>query len=402
MSAVAPYAALSVAADPTPALVDVVRRRLVAEHAVPTRARLAGAVAEAGVIGGDAVLGAVTAVADELVGLGPLAALLADPDVTDVVVNGADDVWIDRGGGLERVAVRLADDAAVRRLAERLTAQAGRRLDDALPYADVTLPRGVRLHAVLPPVSPRPLLSLRVPREQAWSLDDLVAVGALPPALADVLASVVRAKVAFLVTGGTGTGKTTLLAGLLGRAAPTERVVLVEELPELRPALPHVVRLQARTANAEGAGEITLSDLVRQTLRMRPDRIVVGEARGAEVVDLLRALNSGHEGGCGTLHANGIADVPARVEALATAAGVGRAAAHSLLASAVDVVVHLVRDRSGQRRVSAVGVLDRGADGLVFAVEALVSPSGGGALERHAGASRLERILRDRGEPWPL
>jgi pilus assembly protein CpaF len=363
---------------------------------------LAGAVAEAGVIGGDAVLGAVTAVADELVGLGPLAALLADPDVTDVVVNGADDVWIDRGGGLERVAVRLADDAAVRRLAERLTAQAGRRLDDALPYADVTLPRGVRLHAVLPPVSPRPLLSLRVPREQAWSLDDLVAVGALPPALADVLASVVRAKVAFLITGGTGTGKTTLLAGLLGRAAPTERVVLVEELPELRPALPHVVRLQARTANAEGAGEITLSDLVRQTLRMRPDRIVVGEARGAEVVDLLRALNSGHEGGCGTLHANGIADVPARVEALATAAGVGRAAAHSLLASAVDVVVHLVRDRSGQRRVSAVGVLDRGADGLVFAVEALVSPSGGGALERHAGASRLERILRDRGEPWPL
>jgi pilus assembly protein CpaF len=379
-----------------------VRRRLVAEHAVPTRARLAGAVAEAGVIGGDAVLGAVTAVADVLVGLGPLAALLADPDVTDVVVNGADDVWIDRGGGLERVAVRLADDAAVRRLAERLTAQAGRRLDDALPYADVTLPRGVRLHAVLPPVSPRPLLSLRVPREQAWSLDDLVAVGALPPALADVLASVVRAKIAFLVTGGTGTGKTTLLAGLLGRAAPTERVVLVEELPELRPALPHVVRLQARTANAEGAGEITLSDLVRQTLRMRPDRIVVGEARGAEVVDLLRALNSGHEGGCGTLHANGIADVPARVEALATAAGVGRAAAHSLLASAVDVVVHLVRDRSGQRRVSAVGVLDRGADGLVFAVEALVSPSGGGALERRAGASRLERILRDRGEPWPL
>jgi pilus assembly protein CpaF len=362
---------------------------------------LAGAVAEAGVIGGDAVLGAVTAVADELVGLGPLAALLGDPDVTDVVVNGADDVWIDRGGGLERVAVRLADDAAVRRLAERLTAQAGRRLDDALPYADVMLPRGVRLHAVLPPVSPRPLLSLRVPPERAWSIDELVAVGALPAPLADVLGCVVRAKVAFLVTGGTGTGKTTLLAALLGRAAPTERVVLVEELPELRPALPHVVRLQARTANAEGAGEITLSDLVRQTLRMRPDRIVVGEARGAEVVDLLRALNSGHEGGCGTLHANGIADVPARVEALATAAGVGRAAAHSLLASAVDVVVHLTRDRSGQRRVSAVGVLDRDADGLVSAVEALVHPPGALVVERRAGAPRLERILSERGERWP-
>jgi pilus assembly protein CpaF len=384
-------------------LAGAVRRRLVAERAAPTPAALAGAVVDAGVLGGSAVLGATASVADELVGLGPLTTVVADPLVTDVVVNGAHEVWCDRGDGLEPTQARFPDDAAVRRFAERLAAYAGRRLDDAQPFVDVGLPGGVRLHAVLPPVAaPGPLLSVRIPRREAWSLADLVDAGGLAEPLADLLGAVVSARLAFLVTGGTGTGKTTLLSALLGCVDPRERVVLVEEIPELRPALPHVVRLQARGANAEGSGAVSLSDLVRETLRMRPDRVVVGEARGAEVVVLLRALNSGHEGGCGTVHANGIADVPARIEALATAAGVERRAAHSLLGSAVDVVVHARRDRVGRRWVAAVGVLTRDSDGLVRPVVAVQVPAAGLAPVPADGVGALRALLSERGEPCPL
>ena len=209
--------------------------------------------------------------------------------------------------------------------------------------------------------------------------------------MARVLALLVAARRAFLVSGGTGTGKTTLLAALLSRADPVERLVLVEDSAELRPAHPHVVALEARPPNVEGAGEITLRDLVRQALRMRPDRLVVGEVRGAEVVDLLAALNTGHEGGCSTLHANSSADVPARLEALGVTAGLSRDAVHAQIAAALHVVVHLVRDDE-RRRVSEIGVLSAGRDGRVRSIPALLHGRGG-ATTAGPAAGVLDELL---------
>jgi pilus assembly protein CpaF len=351
-------------------LLGRVRERLVVEGGTATPARVAAALRDVGggLHGDVEVLQVMRALQSEIVGAGPLQPLLGDPDVTDVLVNAPDEIWVDRGGGLTRVAVRFADEAAVRRLAVRLAAPTGRRLDDAQPWVDARLPDGVRLHAVLPPVSPRgTCLSLRVPRRRVFVLDELVDAGSLPPDGRDLLGRLVASRTAFLISGGTGTGKTTLLSALLSLVPAGERLLLVEDAGELAPDHPHVVRLEARPANVEGAGEVTLRDLVRQALRMRPDRVVVGEVRGAEVVDLLAALNTGHEGGCGTLHANSAVDVPARLEALAAVAGLDRAALHSQLASGLRVAVHLVRSASGARRVAEVCVLARGADGLVVA-----------------------------------
>ena len=351
-------------------LVERVRRRLAASGTPPTAAAVAAALREeGGALRGDAeLLPVLRLLQSEIVGAGPLEPLLADERVTDVLVNAPDDVWVDRGSGLERAEVRFADDLAVRRLAQRLAAPTGRRLDDAQPWVDARLPGGVRLHAVLPPVAPAgTCLSLRVARTRVFTLPELVAAGSLPPDGAELLERLVASRAAFLVSGGTGTGKTTLLSALLSLVDPGDRLLLVEDAGELVPAHPHVVRLEARPPNLEGAGEVTLRDLVRQALRMRPDRLVVGEVRGAEVVDLLAALNTGHEGGCGTLHANSASDVPARLEALAAVAGLGREALHSQLASALRVVVHLARGRSGRRRLAEVCVLHRGSDGLVRA-----------------------------------
>ncbi|GAA3299598.1 hypothetical protein GCM10020295_38200 [Streptomyces cinereospinus] len=280
------------------------------------------------------------------------------------------------------------DAAAVRRLAQRLAAVAGRRLDDARPWVDARLPDGTRLHAVLPPVAVgSTCLSLRVVRPRAFTLAELVAAGTVPPGGDRVLRALLRARLSFLISGGTGTGKTTLLSALLGLVGPDERIVLAEDSAELRPDHPHVVRLETRPANQEGAGLVTLQDLVRQALRMRPDRLVVGEVRGAEVVHLLAALNTGHEGGCGTVHANAAADVPARLEALGTAAGLDRAALHSQLAAALSVVLHLVRDRDGRRRIAEVQVLERDASGLVRTVPALRWGTDAFVRERGWGAA---------------
>lgn len=354
-----------------PALLEGVRRRVAATGGPPTAAAVAAALREeGGALRGDAeLLPVLRLLQSEIVGAGPLEPLLRDPLVTDVLVNAPDAVWVDRGDGLERTAVRFPDDAAVRRLAQRLAAPTGRRLDDAQPWVDARLPGGVRLHAVLPPVAPAgTCVSLRVARPRVFTLAELVAAGSLPVDGAELLGRLVASRAAFLVTGGTGTGKTTLLSALLSLADGRDRLLLVEDAGELAPAHPHVVRLEARPANLEGAGEVSLRDLVRQALRMRPDRVVVGEVRGAEVVDLLAALNTGHEGGCGTLHANSARDVPARLEALAAVAGLDRAALHSQLASGLRLAVHLVRDRrTGGRRVAEVCVLARGADGLVVA-----------------------------------
>lgn len=350
-----------------PGVVDEVRERLARTPGDLTPHRVAEALRETGQPVGDATVLAVhEALRRDVVGAGPLEPLLRMPGVTDVLVNGPAEVYLDRGQGLEPADVRFGDEAAVRRLAQRLAGSGGRRLDDATPYADVRLADGTRFHAVLAPVArPGTVVSLRVPRARGFTLDELVAAGTLTAEGVRLLRAVVAARVAFLVTGGTGTGKTTLLSSLLSLVPPGERIVLVEDSGELRPVHPHVVALEARPPNIEGAGEITVQALVRQALRMRPDRLVVGEVRGGEVVDLLAALNTGHEGGCGTLHANSAADVPARVEALALAAGLGRAAAHSQLSSAVQAVLHLSRRADGVRVLREVAVPERDADGRV-------------------------------------
>ncbi|MFY1678100.1 TadA family conjugal transfer-associated ATPase [Streptomyces sp. WMMC905] len=375
-------------------MLDGVRRWLVESGADPTPARVAQALREQGrVLGDTEILGAARRLRSELVGSGPLEPLLADPSVTDVLVSAPDRVWVDRGRGLERTSVRFADADAVRRLAQRLAATAGRRLDDARPWVDARLSDGTRLHAVLPPVAVGcACLSLRVVRPRAFTLDELVAAGTVPPGGDRLLRALVGARLSFLVSGGTGSGKTTLLSALLGLVGARERIVLAEDSGELRPDHPHVVRLEARPANQEGAGLVTLEDLVRQALRMRPDRLVVGEVRGREVVALLAALNTGHEGGSGTVHANAAADVPARLEALGTAAGLDRAALHSQVSAAVSVLVHLVRGADGRRRIAEIRVLERDSSGLVRTVPAL--RWGERAFRAERGWDRLRRLLR--------
>lgn len=376
-------------------LLEAVRDRLAGAPGDITPHRVAGALRASGRPVGDAtVLAVFEALRQEVVGAGPLEPLLRLEGVTDVLVNGPDQVLVDVGDGL-RVAedVRFTDDGAVRRLAQRLAAQAGRRLDDAVPYVDCRLPDGTRFHAVLAPVArPGTLLSLRVPVTRRLDLDDLVGAGAVTPAGARLLRGVVERRLAFLVSGGTGSGKTTLLGAMLGLAPARERLVVVEDSSELRPVHDHVVALEARPANVEGAGEVTLRTLVRQALRMRPDRLVVGEVRGAEVVDLLAALNTGHEGGCGTIHANGATDVVPRIEALAQAAGLPRAAAHSQIAAALDVLLHLVRGPDGRRRLAEVAVPVRRDDGSVDARTAVTFTPEGRTVVHPAG-DRLADLL---------
>ena len=348
-----------------PALVLRVTERLALDGHPPSAAAVAGAArAEGAVLGAAGLHALATDVRAELTGLGPLQPLL-DGDVSDVLVNAPDEVWVDRGSGLQRAPVRFRDEAAVRRLAQRLAASAGRRLDIGRPSVDARLAGGVRLHAVVPPLSPSgTLISLRVLRRKAFGLDELVGCGTVLPELAGLLEALVISRASFLVTGGTGTGKTTVLAALLSLVPAAERIVLVEDAGELAPDHPHLLRLEARTANVEGAGAVDLRSLVREAQRMRPDRIVVGEVGGAELVELLAALNTGHDGGAGTLHASSAATVPARLEVLGLAAGLPRAAVHSQVAAGVQAVVHLERVRGGRRVVREVGCFDRGSDGL--------------------------------------
>lgn len=306
-------------------LIERVRERLTTEPG-PLRPSVVAAAIRAesgGMLGDTEVLANLRVLQTELTGAGILEPLLCADGTTDVLVTAPDAVWVDDGNGLRRSEVRFADEAAVRRLAQRLALAAGRRLDDAQPWVDGHLGGigtgglTVRLHAVLPPVAAAgTCLSLRVLRPTTVDLAALIASGAIAEQAAELVGEILAARLAFLVCGGTGAGKTTLLAAMLGAVAGLERIVCVEDAAELAPRHPHLVKLVARCANVEGAGEVTLRQLVRQALRMRPDRIVVGEVRGAEVVDLLAALNTGHEGGAGTVHANSPGEVPARLEAL--------------------------------------------------------------------------------------
>ncbi|QTE29711.1 TadA family conjugal transfer-associated ATPase [Pengzhenrongella sicca] len=372
-----------------------VRARLARAGAAPSAEHVTRVVRECGaLLGSRALADLVAAVRAEMLGAGPLQALLDEAQVTDVLVNGPRDVWVERAGRLERTAVDLGTPAQVRALAVRLAAAGGQRLDDASPLVDARLPDGTRLHAVLPPVAGGgTLLSLRVLRPRAFTLAGLVAAGGVAAAFEPVLRALVAERANVLVSGATGSGKTTLLATLLALVPPTERIVCIEEAGELEPDHPHVVRLLARRANVEGVGEVGLPDLVRQALRMRPDRIVLGECRGAEVREVLTALNTGHEGGWATVHANTAADVPARLEALAALAGLDRAAVAAQAASALDAVVHLRRD-GGRRYVAEVAVVARAPDGELRVSAALrAAGAGSGPVERGPGWPRLAERL---------
>lgn len=367
-----------------PALVESVRARLAEGGLPPDAGAISSAVRAFGVVlDGPALAHLTAALQDEFDGLGVLDPLVRDAHVTDVLINGPDEVWLDRGCGLVRAGTRFADEAAVRQLAVRLAARAGRRLDDATPFVDARLPGGQRLHAVLPPLAVRgTTISLRIPNRRRFALADLVAAGTIDTEGAGWLSRVISARVAFLVSGGTGSGKTSVLGALLGLVPANERLVIVEDTCELDPGHPHVVSLESRPANLEGQGEIPMRTLVRQALRMRPDRLVVGEVRGAEVVDLLAAMNTGHEGGCGTVHANSASAVPDRLVALALAAGMTLAGVHAQIVAGLEVVVHLARQPDGSRVVAEVGVVTQHS-GQAVVQPALVRR--GGVLSRAAG-----------------
>ncbi|WP_456821099.1 TadA family conjugal transfer-associated ATPase [Cellulomonas sp. URHB0016] len=331
----------------------------------------------------------------ELFGAGLLQPLLEDPAVSDVLVNGPHDVWVERAGRLTRADVDLGSDDQVRALAVRLAAAGGQRLDDASPAVDARLPDGTRLHAVLPPVAGAgTLLSLRVVRARALTVDELVRLGTLAHAAVPVVRAIVAARANLLVTGGTGSGKTTLLAALLSLVPHDERLVVIEESGELAPAHPHVVRLLARRPNVDGAGRVDLSDLVRHALRMRPDRIVLGECRGAEVREVMTAMNTGHDGGCATLHANTAADVPARLEALGALAGLSREAVAAQAASAFDAVLHLRRSGTHRsvRYLAEVGVFRRRPDGALEVGCAMRCDAGGTSERGPAWGALVARL----------
>ncbi|MGV1004851.1 MAG: TadA family conjugal transfer-associated ATPase [Candidatus Nanopelagicales bacterium] len=378
------------------ALRQAVRERVIARGGSIDRGSVAAAVrAEGGILDEGVLTRLVDSLLSEMQGAGVLEEYLRDRRVTDLLVNGFGTVWLDRGEGLVQVPSPFPDEGSVRALAVRLAARAGRRLDDASPYVDARLPTGERLHAVLPPVAVGgTTISLRIPSRRQFTLEQLVAGGLVDQSGGAWLRALVAARAAFLVTGGTGSGKTTILGVLLGLVPPTERIVIAEDTTELRPQHPHIVQLESRPANLEGKGAVTLQVLVRQALRMRPDRLVVGEVRGAEVVDLLGALNTGHEGGCGTVHANSAQDVPARLEALALAAGLPAEGAQAQIAAGLDVVLHVVRPAHGVRYLSEIAVVERGDAGL--RVVPALRRDKAGPLAPGPGFARLEQRIG----PW--
>jgi len=295
-------------------------------------------------------------------GLGPLEPLLADPEVDEIMVNGTAPVWVERRGRLERTTIAFAGEDELRHTIERILAPVGRRVDEAEPLCDARLPDGARVNVVLPPLAvDGPVLTIRRFRRRAFDADALVACGTWPPAVRALLEAAVRARLNVLVSGGTGSGKTTTLGALAAFAGEHERIVTIEDTAELRLPGPHIVRLEARPASVEGRGEVTIRRLVRNALRMRPDRIVVGEVRGPEALDMLIAMASGHDGSLSTVHASSPAEALRRVEILALMADVGlpHAAVREHVGAAIDLVVHQERGADGARRVVAVDEVAR-------------------------------------------
>ena len=297
---------------------------------------------------------------------GPLAGLLMDPAIGEVVVNGPADVWIEVDGCLRGVDVRFRDSLELRQTAVRLVAACGRRIDDASPLVDARLPDGSRVNVVLPPLAvDGPLITIRRFGSAPLTFSDLVDNGALTAAYADVISALIVDRRNIVISGGTGTGKTTLLSALSGLIAPDERIVSVEDAAELAVQARHVARLETRPPNVEGRGAIDLRQLVRNALRMRPDRLIVGEVRGGEALDLLRAMNTGHDGSLATVHANGPDDALRRLETMALMGGVDvpHSAVREQVASAIHAVIHLERDPRGMRRVAAIAEVERRGEG---------------------------------------
>src|SRR5215216_728179 len=300
----------------------------------------------------------------EAVGLGPLEELLADPAVEEVMVNGHERIYVERVGRIQRADVRFASEQALRDAIERVLTPLGRRVDELSPMADARLEDGSRVHVVIPPLAvDGPSMSIRRFSAVRPGPRELVDLGTLTPELHDELAAAVGARRSILVSGGTGSGKTTLLNALSAFIDPAERVITIEDAAELRLSQPHVVRLESRPANVEGRGRVTIRDLLKSALRMRPDRIVIGEVRGGEALDLLMALNTGHEGALSTVHANSPEDALRRVETLALMAGVGlpHEAIREQLGRGLDLVIHLARLSDGCRRVVEVAEVVRTA-----------------------------------------
>lgn len=321
---------------------EVVARFLADEHELVPAADVAVLVRE---------------LSDQITGYGPLEPLLHDPGVTEVMVNGARSVWIEREGRIERTAVSFESDAAVMNLIDRIVAPLGLRIDESTPWVDARLPDGSRVHAIVPPLAIHgPTVTIRRFSHVPLTLRDLEAGGAVAPDDAAWLTEAVRARRNLIVCGGAGAGKTTMLGALAAHIPPGERVITIEDAAELRLQREHVVALETRPANLEGTGRVTVRELVRNSLRMRPDRIVVGEVRGAEALDMLTAMNTGHEGSMSTVHANSPRDLVARLEAMAMM-GEGALPVEAIrrqIASALDVVVHVARGADGRRTVSAI------------------------------------------------
>lgn len=344
---------------------DRVRERLTAldlgiddlTNPAQARAHVAKALQDEGVLAAPNRLAElVRDLTDELLGLGVLEQLLREPGVSDVMVNGPREVWVERYGQMEHVDVVFSDGQALLRAIRRVVGPRGHRLDAAQPWVDARLPDGSRLHAVIDPIAlDGPLVTLRRFNPSTWSLHELAAGGAIPEAIYGRLVEAVAQRLSIVVCGRTGSGKTTLLQALLGAADASDRIVLIEDSPEIRASMPHVVRMQTRRASTEGAGEVSIADLVRQSLRMRPDRIIIGEVRGAEIADVLQALITGHEGCMTTVHAASSAQALVRLEGMALLAGVPEQAIRAQMASALDLIVVCARGPQGQRGVVEVG-----------------------------------------------
>jgi len=333
----------------------------------------------------------------ELTGLGPLEPLFADPTVSDVLVNGPQEVWVDRFGRLEHTEVRFDDENHLRRLLQRMVSAHGRHLDEASPMVDVRMADGSRLHALLPPLCAKgPTVSIRRARAIPLRLDELYANGTLSPAVGDFLAAAVRSGLNIVVSGGAATGKTTLLNVLSLFIPEHERVITIEETAELKLDHPHVLALEARLPNVEGRGEVTVRSLVRNTLRMRPDRLIVGEVRGPEVFDMLQAMNSGHEGSLTTVHANSSADALRRLENLVLLGGfeLPSAAIRELLAATLHLVVQITRFADGARRVTSVGeVAWDGSELATHEIFRFEPERAGTGVGRHVSTGARPRFL---------
>jgi pilus assembly protein CpaF len=304
----------------------------------------------------------VNELTDDILGHGPLERLLADDSVTEIMVNGPHDVWVERRGRLHKTPVRFSDESHLRRIINKIVAEVGRRIDEASPMVDARLPDGSRVNATLPPLSlTGPLLTIRKFGRDRLDMAGLIAGGSLTEETSVLLQRCVQARLNILISGGTGAGKTTLLNALSASIPDSERIITIEDAAELQLVQRHVLRLEARPKNIEGEGEISIRDLVRNSLRMRPDRIVVGEVRGAEALDMLQALNTGHDGSLSTVHANTPRDALARVETMVMMAGydLPLRAIRQQVASAIDLLVQIERLHDGSRRIVAITEVQR-------------------------------------------